>query len=186
MERHQQVSRQMATARGTQAQRVAALAEAIDRALTAGSGRSARCDTQAELEARLSAANVAAGPVPALLRKDGGGRLVGTGLHRVGVLTQDEPVGDAAVERSLPLVEIRLPVGVELMQFVGAERPAVPDDPLAVEHQRGNAKIVADLHGTFCRIPLVSIAGSTSLVSGSAPVPKSTTNKKPSKSRSIG
>jgi hypothetical protein len=54
--------------------------------------------------------DLAAGPV--LFRKDGGGRLVGDGLHRWGVFGQDELVGDAAVERSLPLVEIRLPVGV--------------------------------------------------------------------------
>jgi hypothetical protein len=36
------------------------------------------------------------------------------------------PVGDAAVERGLPLVEVRLRVGVEHMQFRGSERPAVP------------------------------------------------------------
>src|SRR5512133_626984 len=67
---------------------------------------------------------------PVLFRKDGGSGLVGGGLHRGGVARQDESVGDAAVERSLPLVEIRLPVGVALMQFRGGERSAVPEQRL--------------------------------------------------------
>src|SRR5215213_8005296 len=72
-----------------------------------------------------SRGDVAAGISPVLLREDRGGRFVGYGPHRGGVLGQDEPVGDAAVERVLPFVEVRLSVGVELMQFGGGERPAV-------------------------------------------------------------
>ena len=68
--------------------------------------------------------------MPALLRKGGGGGLVGGGSHRRGVLRQDEPFGDAVVERSVPLGEVRSLVGVKLVQFSGGERPAVPDDRL--------------------------------------------------------
>jgi hypothetical protein len=52
------------------------------------------------------------------------GRLDGGGLHRVCVLRQDEPVGDTTVERSVPPAEIRLPLGVELMQLRSGKRTA--------------------------------------------------------------
>ena len=56
------------------------------------------------------------------------GRLGGGGLHRGCVFRQNEPVGHTTVERSVPPAEIRLPVGVELMQFRGGKRTAIPGE----------------------------------------------------------